>query len=98
MSTDRARAIFIELVSQVPPEQWDARLAELAGDDRALHARVAALLAAHRHADSFLEHPAVPLGETAGEPSAPAAPGADPAPAESAGVVLAGRYKLLEAI
>jgi serine/threonine protein kinase/tetratricopeptide (TPR) repeat protein len=58
MSASRARAIFIELVAQVPPEQWEGRLADLAGEDQELRAKVAALLAAHRKADSFLEEPA----------------------------------------
>ena len=30
MSANRARAIFIELVAQVPPGQWEGRLADLA--------------------------------------------------------------------
>jgi tetratricopeptide (TPR) repeat protein len=102
MSANGARAIFVELVAQVPPEQWEARLAVLAGGDAALRDRVALLLAAHRKADSFLEHPAAPLGDTADDSGAAAAPldpqGAGGAPTETAGVVLAGRYKLLEVL
>ncbi|MGA2255993.1 MAG: protein kinase, partial [Thermoguttaceae bacterium] len=64
MNGNKAREIFIELVSRVPPEQWESRLVELAGGDQESHTRVAALLAAHRKADSFLERPATPLGET----------------------------------
>ena len=48
------RAEEDELVAQVPPEQWETRLAELAGEDRGLRDKVAGLLAAHRQADSFL--------------------------------------------
>jgi tetratricopeptide (TPR) repeat protein len=95
MSADKVRAIFVELISQVPPEQWDARLAELAGDDAELRARAAALLAAHRKADSFLEQPAQPLGKTV---DAPASRDSRAAAEEVAGAVLAGRYKLLEEI
>ena len=29
VNANKAREIFIELVGQVPPEQWDSRLAEL---------------------------------------------------------------------
>jgi serine/threonine protein kinase len=83
-SANRARAIFIELVADVPPEQWEARLAELAGEDRELRDKVATLLAAHRKEDSFLERPAAPL-EEAGV-------------SEQPGVVLARRYKLLEQV
>jgi tetratricopeptide (TPR) repeat protein len=98
MSDNRARAIFVELVAQVPAEQWDDRLAELARDDQELRAKVAALLAAHRQADSFLEHPAAALGETVDAPGVVEPRGALDAPPECAGAVLAGRYKLLEAI
>ena len=102
MSASKARAIFVELVARVPPEQWEERLAVLAGEDGALRDRVAALLAAHRKADSFLEHPAAPIGETADDAGATPAPLDRPAaggePAETAGAVLAGRFKLLEAI
>jgi hypothetical protein len=62
MSTSRAREIFMELVANVRPEQWQGRLAELAGGDAGLQGKVARLLAAHRQADSFLEQPAPPLG------------------------------------
>jgi serine/threonine protein kinase len=102
MSASKARAIFVELIARAPPEQWEERLAVLAGEDAALRARVAALLAAHRKDDSFLEHPAAPLGETADGSGAEAAPLDRPAaggePTETAGAVLDGRYKLLEAI
>src|SRR5262245_41058466 len=102
MSASEARAIFVELVGQVPPEQWEERLAVLTGEDVALRERVAALLAAHRKADSFLEHPATPRGGPADVPGAAPAPHAPQAgegePAEAAGTVRAGRFKLLEAL
>jgi serine/threonine protein kinase/Flp pilus assembly protein TadD len=90
MSANRARAIFIELVAQVPPEQWEGRLAELAGEDQELRAKVAALLAAHRKADSFLEEPAVPLPVT-GDLGPAAAVQEGPS-------TTIGPYKLLERI
>src|SRR5947209_2263855 len=100
MSAHRAREIFVELVAKAPPQQWEGRLAELAGADRELYAKVAGLLAAHRKADSFLERPAAPVGGTVDEPPGPRSPGAPPEPGgtEQPGVVLAGRYKLLEEI
>src|SRR5262249_13520938 len=88
MNANKVRAIFMELVDQVSPEQWDGRLAELARDDQELRAKVAALLAAHRQADSFLERPAAPLAETVDAPASPEASGAGTAPAQNAGVVL----------
>ena len=54
-----AREIFIELLNQVPPAQWDERLDEVAGTDVALRDRVRALLAAHANPGSFLQRPAV---------------------------------------
>jgi serine/threonine protein kinase/tetratricopeptide (TPR) repeat protein len=101
MSANRAREIFIELVAHVPPEQWEGRLAEWAGEDQELHRKVASLLAAHRQADSFLEQPASPLGGTADDApasAAPEGPPAEPKSTEQPGLVLAGRYKLLEQI
>jgi tetratricopeptide (TPR) repeat protein len=101
MSAHRVRAIFVELVAQVPPEQWETRLAELAGEEQKLRDKVLVLLAAHRKADSFLEEPAGPLGGTRDVPqggSPQSQPLAEPSVLEQPGVVLAGRYKLLEPI
>src|SRR5262245_56938460 len=98
MNANKIRAIFVELVGQVPPELWDIRLAELAGDDAELRAKVTALLAAHRQGDSFLEQPAAPLGATVNTPGSPESSGTGETPPESAGAVLAGRYKLVEPI
>src|SRR5438270_6778353 len=101
MSANRARALFIELVAQVPPEQWDGRLAELAGEDQELHAKVALLLTAHRKADSFLEQPAAPIGGTVDESPAslsPSEPPPQPGSTAQPSLVLAGRYKLVEPI
>src|SRR5262249_15844656 len=99
MSANRARVIFMELVSQVSPEQWESRLAQLAGEDQELRAKVAALLAAHRQADSFLEHPARPLEGTGAAPrSAEQRMNTGGVAAEGAGMVLAGRYELLEVL
>jgi WD40 repeat protein/serine/threonine protein kinase len=100
MSTTRAREIFMELVAHVPPEQWPGRLAELAGQDAELHAKVARLLAAHGQADSFLEHPAPSRGGTVDGAPASAAPAgslAETEVTERPGTVL-GPYKLLEQI
>jgi serine/threonine protein kinase len=86
MSAQGAREIFMELVANVPPEHWDAWLAELTGGDQALRRRIDQLLAAHRQADSFLEVPA------AGQLTADDEPGT-----ERPGTVI-GPYKLLEQI
>src|SRR5262245_11917547 len=95
MSANRARTIFIELVARVPPEQWEGRLAELAGEDQGLRARVAALLSAHRKADSFLEEPAA--GVRPAVDFDPAANGAAATPQEGPGATI-GPYRLLELI
>ena len=86
MSLDKARALFVELISNVPQEEWDGRLAELAGGDEELRRQVARILAAHRDAGSFLESPAPALGATIDEP-----------PCEAPGAII-GPYKLLEQI
>jgi eukaryotic-like serine/threonine-protein kinase len=59
----RAKEIFVELIGNVPAEQWDQRLAEICASDDDLRRRVAALLRAHREPDSFLNEPAVSLNE-----------------------------------
>ena len=92
MSLEKAKAIFVELVAHVPPEQWDARLAELAGTDQELRRQVSRILAAHRDAGSFLESPAAGLGATMDEP-----PVGGYGPPESVGSMI-GPYKLLEQI
>src|SRR5690242_5239748 len=87
MNANKAREVFVVLVGNVPPEQWDARLAEAAGEDEGLHRRLRLLLAAHCQADGFLELPAPGLGATVDTPAV----------AESPGAVI-GPYKLLQKI
>ncbi len=84
MGLDKAKALFVELVAKVPQDQWDARLAELAGGDDEVRQQVSRILAAHRDAGSFLESPAPSLGATI-----------DEATSERPGTVI-GPYKLLE--
>lgn len=68
MSLEKAKALFVELVANVPPAQWDARLAEMAPGDEELRRQVSRILAAHRDAGSFLEIPAPALDGTIDEP------------------------------
>jgi serine/threonine protein kinase len=56
------------------------------------------LLTAHRKADSFLEHPAGPLGGTVDQPPPPDFRATEAPGAEGPGVLLAGRYKLVEVL
>jgi serine/threonine protein kinase/tetratricopeptide (TPR) repeat protein len=86
MSLQKAKSLFVELVANVPPEQWEARLAELAGGDEQLRQTVNQLLAAHRGAASFLESPAPSVGRTIGAGAS-----------EGPGTII-GPYKLLEQI
>src|SRR5262245_41993722 len=86
MSLEKAKALFVELVANVPPEQWEARLTDLAGDDEELRRQVSRILAAHRDAGSFLESPAPALGRTI-----------DEAVSETPGTAI-GPYQLLEQI
>ena len=41
MNVNKAREIFMELIANVPPEQWQARLAGLAVENDDLRRRVA---------------------------------------------------------
>jgi serine/threonine protein kinase/Flp pilus assembly protein TadD len=81
----RAKEIFVAALKR-PPEQWDAYLDEVAGNDAQLRQRVHDLLQAHAQADSFLESPAPHLDATV-EESVGAGPG-----------TVIGPYKLLEQI
>jgi len=45
MNADKVREIFIELVANVPADQWEARLPELAGKNADVCRRVQQLLA-----------------------------------------------------
>jgi hypothetical protein len=58
MNMEKAKALFIELVAQVPPDPWEARLADLASGCEELRRQGGRILAAHRDAGSFLESPA----------------------------------------
>jgi serine/threonine protein kinase/WD40 repeat protein len=86
--TDRIQAVFLEVVAIVDPTARAARLSELCGDDKALHRRVEALLAAHDAPGTFLKTPGPESLETTSLLVPDAAPG----------VLIANRYKLLEQI
>ena len=60
----RAKEVFVHLISDVEPADWDNRLIELCAEDNEVRTRVRALLQAHRDPQSFLERPAVDLDET----------------------------------
>jgi WD40 repeat protein/serine/threonine protein kinase len=54
----RARELFLHAVGKLPPEQWDAYLAQACGCDEELRRQAAHLLQVHREAGSFLDQPA----------------------------------------
>ena len=90
------RELFLHAVGQMPPEQWDAYLAEACGADDELRRQVAHLLQVHREAGSFLERPAAGLAATSASAGGPAGEPAALQP-EAAGTAI-GPYKLLELI
>ncbi len=85
----RAKEIFVELVGTVPSTDWDRRLDEACAGDPELRNRVCALLRAHVEPGSFLEQPALAIGD----PS----PTLDQQSVERPGTRI-GPYKLLEKI
>src|SRR5262249_48431851 len=95
---DRARAIFIEALGQVPPEEWEAFLAARCGDDAELRRHVYKLLQAHVEAGSFLDRPAV-AAEGTGEhqPQADDDCATHPDSRVEPGTVI-GPYKLIEQV
>ena len=96
MTTDfqQVRSIFMAALER-PPESQDAYVAEAAGADAGLREQVEVLLQPHCAGG--------PMGDAtqAVAPVAPAAPAGPPpagSPREEAGILIAGRYKLLERI
>ncbi|HEY3393245.1 MAG TPA: serine/threonine-protein kinase [Lacipirellulaceae bacterium] len=83
-----AKDLFIELVSHVPPEQWNERLEQACPGNDDLQSRVRALLRAHAEPGSFLERPAM-ADEATADQASPLA--------ERPGTVI-GPYKLLQQI
>ncbi|MEX2188871.1 MAG: tetratricopeptide repeat protein [Pirellulales bacterium] len=83
-----AKDIFVELVANVVPDQWDATLQTACDGDIDLRDRVQALLRAHAKPGDFLARPAV---------AADVAQGGDDIVAESPGTLI-GPYRLLEQI
>jgi len=93
--------LFADVLKLATPQERAAYLDEACGDNSQLRADLEALLQAHGSDPDFLEQPAVPLGATVDLPAAPRLPGENlpgPGGMEQPGVVLAGRYKLLEAL
>jgi tetratricopeptide (TPR) repeat protein/serine/threonine protein kinase len=89
----KAREFFLHAVGSLPPERWDAYVGEACGSDAELAQQVKHFLQVHREAGSFLERPAVELGDTgefAAEPCLETL-------AETTGTII-GPYKLLEQI
>jgi eukaryotic-like serine/threonine-protein kinase len=83
---ERARELFLHAVGKVPPDQWEAYVAEACGADAELEQRLKHMLQVHREAGSFMEKPIVQPMPTIDEPIR-----------ERPGTVI-GPYKLLEQI
>src|SRR5262245_40654453 len=83
---------LFEAILDLPPEGRTAYLEAACQGDAPLRQRLRALLNQHDRASRFLEEPVFPTPLLADAPTCPA-----PLP-ESPGLVLAGRYKLVEEI
>src|SRR6516164_6495021 len=93
MNAAKVRELFVELLANVPREQWDERLAECAGADEDLRHRVKLLLAAHQE-DSFLASPALALGGTIDKPITER-PGTVIGPYKLPGAIGGGGFRVL---
>jgi serine/threonine protein kinase/tetratricopeptide (TPR) repeat protein len=94
----KAKDIFVELVSNVPLQEWDERLEQACQGDDELRNRVRALLRAHAEPGSFLEQPAVPNSPPRYSGEGPGEGTIDSQPiSERPGTVI-GPYKLLQQI
>jgi eukaryotic-like serine/threonine-protein kinase len=93
--------IFTNALKLATPTERAAYLDEACAGDAGLRADVEALLRAHANDPGFLEQPPPALGATADLRPAlgePAAPQPEASGLDHSGMVLAGRYKLLEVI
>jgi serine/threonine protein kinase/Flp pilus assembly protein TadD len=95
---DQARALFIEALGQVPPDQWEAFLAARCGDDAELHHHVHKLLQVHVEAGSFLDRPAIAAEDTGEQQPQAGEDRATHADYRAEPGALIGPYKLLEPI
>src|SRR5262245_53363784 len=59
---ERAKEIFLHLLSHIPPQDWNRWLDETHSGDQEVRDRVRVLLRAHEQPGSFLESPAAPVG------------------------------------
>ena len=95
----KARELFLHAVGNLPPERWEEYVAEGCGGDAELKRQVSHLLQVHREAGSFLESPAVALGDTGDDRTSaerPTGEAQDPTVAQPGTVI--GPYKLLQPI
>jgi serine/threonine protein kinase/tetratricopeptide (TPR) repeat protein len=90
----RVRDVFVAAV-KLPPDRWEAFLAEACAGDDELRRQVSDLLREHQQAGSFLDQPAAHVGAT-GEFD-PVANGAAATVQECPGTTI-GPYRLLELI
>jgi serine/threonine protein kinase len=93
---DRAKSVFLAALEVPAGEARQAHLAAACAGDEGLLREVSELLRHHEGAGAFLDVPAPPPGVTTA-PSA-AAPPTEPGRGEHAGLVLGGRYRLLEPV
>src|SRR5438552_5585582 len=88
------QSIFLQAIGLPAPAERAAYLDEVCRDNPELRAQLEALLAAHDR----LGGGTPPTGPDAAEPAESRAMGVMPRSTEAVGTLIAGRYKLLEAI
>jgi WD40 repeat protein len=100
----RVKELFVAALDLPDPQARQAFLERACGDDADLRHRLGVLLKAHDDPASALDRPLAEVGPADAGETSPPAPADGPAtasaqgPAEGAGSVVAGRYKLLEPI
>jgi hypothetical protein len=83
----KARAIFVRLLGEIPSEEWDAHVQTACAGDESLRQHVLELLGSHSEPDNLLDHPAPGLAATRDVQAV----------AEHLDTMI-GRYKLLQEI
>jgi eukaryotic-like serine/threonine-protein kinase len=99
LDLEKARELFLHAVGHLPPERWEDYVAERCGGDADLKRQVSHLLQVHREAGSFLESPAVALGDMGDDQTSAELPTGEArgSPVAQTGSII-GPYKLLQPI
>jgi eukaryotic-like serine/threonine-protein kinase len=99
LDLQKARELFLHAVGNLTPERWEEYVVQGCGGDVELKRKVSHLLQVHRDAGSFLESPAVAVGDPRDDRTRAELPtGESQGPSTAKSGTIIGPYKLLQPI